>query len=96
MHDKDIILKRHVNGLRLAATVGTGINFTGIFVAILTNAGWASELAAQLFTIFTLIGTAIYLLVAIFVNAKNYNYLLALLIFWFLVSLAQTGYFRYR
>jgi class 3 adenylate cyclase len=86
MHDKDIILKRHVNGLRLAATVGTGINFTGIFVAILTNAGWASELAAQLFTIFTLIGTAIYLLVAIFVNAKNYNYLLALLVFWFLVS----------
>ena len=86
MNDKDLIRKRHVNGLRLATTVGTGLSFTGIFVAVLTNAGWASELAGQLFTVYTLIGTAIYLLVAVFVNAKNYNYLLALLIFWLLVQ----------
>ena len=86
MNDKDLIRKRHVNGLRLATTVGTGLNFTAIFVAVLTNAGWASELAGQLFTVYTLIGTAIYLLVAVFVNAKNYNYLLALLIFWLLVQ----------
>ena len=66
MNDKDLIRKRHVNGLRLATTVGTGLNFTGIFVAVLTNAGWASELAGQLFTVYTLIGTAIYLLVAVF------------------------------
>ena len=39
MNDKDLIRKRHVNGLRLATTVGTGLSITGIFVAVLTNAG---------------------------------------------------------
>lgn len=86
MDDKDLIRKRHVNGIRLASTVGTGLSFTGIFVSILTNAGWTSELAGQLFTVFTLTGTTIYLLVAIFVNAKNYNYFLALLLFWLIIS----------
>ncbi len=86
MDDKDLIRRRHVNGLRLASTVGTGLSFTGIFVAILTNAGWTSELAGQLFTVFTLTGTTIYLLVAIFVNGKNYNYFLALLLFWLIIS----------
>ena len=86
MKDKDLIRKRHVNGLRLACTVGAGLNFTGIIVSILTNLGWASELAGQLFTIFTLTGTTIFVLVAVFVNTKNYNYFLTLLVFWLLVS----------
>ena len=76
MKDKDLIRKRHVNGLRLACTVGAGLNFTSIFVSILTNLGWASALAGQLFTVFTLTGTTIFVLVAVFVNAKNYNYFL--------------------
>ena len=86
MKDKDLIRKRHVNGLRLAGTVGTGLFFTGIIVSILTNLGWASELAGQLFTIFTLTGMTIFVLVAVFVNTKNYNYFLTLLVFWLLVS----------
>ena len=86
MKDKDLIRKRHVNGLRLACTVGAGLNFTSIFVSILTNLGWASALAGQLFTVFTLTGTTIFVLVAVFVYAKNYNYFLTLLVFWLLVS----------
>ena len=49
MKNKDLIRNRHVNGLRLACTVGAGLNFTGILVSILTNLGWESELAGQLF-----------------------------------------------
>ncbi|MFL2797849.1 MAG: hypothetical protein ACJZ81_09065, partial [Paracoccaceae bacterium] len=70
MDNTEIERKRHVGGLRLAVCVAAGLNFFGIFVSILTNGGWTSDLASKLFTSFIIIGTALYVLVAIFLNNK--------------------------
>ena len=86
MENTEIERKRHVGGLRLAVCVAAGLNFFGIFVSILTNGGWTSDLASKLFTSFIIIGTALYVLVAIFLNNKNYTYLLSIVIFWLLVG----------
>ncbi len=86
MENTEIERKRHVGGLRLAACVAAGINFFGIFVSILTNQGWTSDLASKLFTSQIIIGTALFVLVAIFLNNKNYIYLLSIVVFWWLVG----------
>ena len=86
MENTEIERKRHVGGLRLAVWVAAGLNFFGIFVSILTNAGWESDLASKLWPLYIVVGTAIYLLVAIFLNNKNYTYLLSIVICWFVVS----------
>ena len=86
MENTEIERKRHVGGLRLAVWVAASLNFFGIFVSILTNAGWESDLASKLWTLYIVFGTAIYLLVAIFLNNKNYTYLLSIVICWFIIQ----------
>ena len=86
MENTEIERKRHVEGLRLAVWLSAGLNFFVLLSSILGSEGWTSELASKLWLINIIVGTTIYLSVAIFLNNKNYIYLLTIVVCWFVVG----------
>lgn len=84
--EEDLARKRHVTGLRLATSVALGISFIEIFIAVLTQDGWQSDLASELFRLYTIVGAALYVFVLTFVNTKNYLYFVSAIVFWFLIT----------
>ena len=86
MENTEIERKRHVEGLRLAVWLSVGLNFFILLSSILGSGGWTSELASKVWLINIIVGTTIYLSVAIFLNNKNYIYLLTIVVCWFVVG----------
>ena len=86
MENTEIERKRHVEGLRLAVWLSVGLNFFVLLTSILGSGGWTSELASKLWLINVIVGTTIFLSVAIFLNNKNYIYLLTIVVCWFVVG----------
>ena len=74
--------RRYINGMKLASGVQASITLVGLFTTIIYGT-WAYDYAEQLFTLTQIILLVIFSGIAVYVNQKNYNYMLAIVIFTF-------------
>ena len=78
MDTADTIRKRrYINGMKLASAVQASITLVGLITTVIFGT-WAYDYAEQLFTITQIILLVIFSGIAVYVNQKNYNYMLAL------------------
>ena len=78
MENENLIRKRYVNGLRNASIVLSLILVMALVTSIFLPL--ESKLAQQLFILVNFISLAIFAIIAVAVNDKNYNFLLAIVL----------------
>ena len=76
MENENLIRKRYVNGLRNASIVLSLILVMALVTSIFLPL--ESKLAQQLFILVNFISLAIFAIISVAVNDKNYNFLLAI------------------